>query len=749
MGKSNQRRQPTPPAPARATPTADAGPSPSPAPEAPRPAPAPRSWLGLKITGCSVALLWLTWLAYANSFTAGLTLDNEVLIGENLRLKEWNTDNLRLILEKNYWWPTYESDLYRPLTTLSYMFNYAVLGEGANVWGYHLINFLLHWANACLVLIIIRRLSGKLGLALVAAALFAVHPVNVESVTNIVGRADLLATLSIFLGGWCYLRAAEARGWRKAAWLCGTGLNLAWGIFAKESAPLLCLFIALYDWLWRWPQLPGNNFWRRLRVAAWEFGVKGYTALVPGLLMLWAVRHWLTFNSPVFGQIYVDNPIVGATSWFQGAMTAIKVIGRYLALLVYPATLSNDYSYHQIPLFHEPGHPWQDFLAWVALAVVALLLWAALRLRRSWPLFSWGAAFFFLMQLPTANLFFPIGSIMAERFLYLPSVGFCVVAALAFSAATTRWRAAWALPILAVAALAVRTHVRNADWQSNLTLWKSAMQACPDSFKTWKGYASAVWDSGHTEEHVDQAIALTQTSLAILDKDFIPLSLQDETLYLDLGQYYAAKANFLMARGEQTEARDFYHRAVDIILRAKRVDEWVNLASHRSWVERGRKIGDLAEVVGNHRIYLMLGTVYYDLGMWPECEAAARYVERLQPTEAMGYRLMGTACANSGQLHEAAVQFIEALYLDPNDDETFQNLARCYAQLGQQPLAVQKNAKGYVLNQAVPMVRQDLNEAGVALVDNFLRVRQMDSANYERDYLIKNIHVPPELFQQP
>src|SRR5262245_18440700 len=72
----------------------------------------------------------LTWLAYSNSFTGGLVLDNKVLLLEDVRVRVVTPENISLIFQKSYWWPYIESALYRPVTTLSYLFNYAVLGNG-------------------------------------------------------------------------------------------------------------------------------------------------------------------------------------------------------------------------------------------------------------------------------------------------------------------------------------------------------------------------------------------------------------------------------------------------------------------------------------------------------------------------------------------------------------------------------------------------------------------------------------------
>ncbi len=706
-----------------------------------------------------LALGLATLLAYSNSFTAGLTLDNKVVLTQDPRIQAWSVQNLRLIFTQNYWWPYAASDLYRPLTTLSYLFNRVVLGNGERVAGYHGVNFLLHWANAWMVLIVLQRLTRRLRLSLLAAALFAVHPVNVESVTNIVGRADLLATLSILAAGWCYLRAAAAAGWRKPVWLAGVVVTTCLGVLAKENAVMIAAFVLLYDWLWRWPELPGASWRERLPAAARAFVLQGWITLLPAVgLLLWA-RHRLLYITPVYGQFYVDNPIAFA-GFGQGVLTALGVVGRYLGLLVLPGTLSCDYSYNQIPLFGEGAHWWQGLYVWLALAVVAGLLGAAVRWRRRHPPFAWGVLFFFLMLLPTSNLLLPIGSIMAERFLYLPSIGFCLVAALALrpmgaalaraTVTAPRWRvpAARVLPSLAVAVLALRTHVRNADWRENLTLWKSAVAAAPDSFKVHKGLANALWDAGHDEPAVDAAMARAELGLVVLDRKPLAPERQDNTLFYDLGTYYRRKGDFLAQRGQPGEAERFYRKAVDVLLRARTVDRWANEAAHRAGLSRGHEPGDLADV-GNFRIYLELGLAYLRLGNWAESETACRHAQRLAPNEADGYLFVGAARYFSGNYDAGAVQFLAALILQPANAEGWTNLQKCYEALGLAPVPIVTKDSNHLLDDKNPIVHRQLSAACAELYRNFMAARLPATAQSLREMALKQYRVPESVFTAP
>src|SRR5262245_39609439 len=105
----------------------------------------------------AAALGVMTILAFSNSFSAGFTLDNKGLLLEDPRIRQATAENLGLILHHTYWWPRGEAGLYRPFTTLSYLFNYAILGNADQPVGYHWINFLLHFGNVLLVYALARR----------------------------------------------------------------------------------------------------------------------------------------------------------------------------------------------------------------------------------------------------------------------------------------------------------------------------------------------------------------------------------------------------------------------------------------------------------------------------------------------------------------------------------------------------------------------------------------------------------------
>src|SRR5437773_345604 len=177
--------------------------------------------------------------SYANSFGAAFPQDSKARILRDPRVREATVANIEHILTEDYWWPILESGLYRPVTTVSYLFNYAVLANGDRPQGYHWVNFLLHYVNAVFVYLLARRLCARVELAFFTAALFAVHPVGTEAITNIAGRPDLLAASFVLGGLLIYVKAARSSGTRRLCFAFGLAITGFLGLLCMENAVVL------------------------------------------------------------------------------------------------------------------------------------------------------------------------------------------------------------------------------------------------------------------------------------------------------------------------------------------------------------------------------------------------------------------------------------------------------------------------------------------------------------------------------
>src|ERR1035438_2434595 len=315
-----------------------------------------------------LGLCLLTLAVYSNSFGAGFVMDNRGLILQDARIRAATAENFDLIFGHTYWWPYGESGLFRPLTTLSYLFNYTILGNGEHPAGYHWINFLLHAGNVLLVYALALRMTSR-RLAAWTAALWAVHPVLTESVTNIVGRADLLAGMAVLGGLLLYLKSTETSGRRRWACLGALSAATAVGVFSKESAVMLLPVIVLYEAIW----------WKERRQALGLARVS-IAVLIPIQAMLYQRASVLWSSAPTTFPFY-DNPIVGA-GFVTGRLTALEVMGKYLALLAWPSRLSCDYSWSQIPLVGGGAPDWLGWMALGAATAAGVLLWRGSRTAR-------------------------------------------------------------------------------------------------------------------------------------------------------------------------------------------------------------------------------------------------------------------------------------------------------------------------------------------------------------------------------
>ena len=668
----------------------------------------------------AASLALLTFLAFSNSFSTGFIFDNKGLLLQDPRIREVTSENIRLILQHTYWWPTGESGLYRPFTTLSYLFNYAVLGNAHEPAGYHWINFFLHLGNVFLVYALVRRLLREFWPAFFAAALWAVHPVLTESVTNMIGRSDLLSGIAILSGFLMYLKSTESAGLRRLAWLAGLMAVTAVGVFSKESSVVILGVIALYELTWWKERKPG----RVLLLGC-------IATLLPIAAMLYQRSIVMAASRPAEFP-FTDNPIVGADFW-TGRLTAIEVIPRYLELMLWPAKLSVDYSYAQIPLAHGALQDWAAGMFALAAAILAVALYW-------WNRTAFFLAFFAAIAfVPMSNLLFPIGTIMAERFLYVPAIGLLACLVMGIYAAGRRLhRERFAPVVLCViaAAFAVRTWVRNGDWQDERAMAEASVLTSPNSFKVHMLLAS-VLDANRAEgSNRERAIEEVDRAAAILDA--LPDSRNKPDVYRMAGSLYLAKGDFLHEREPSESVRE-YQRALDLLQRSIAIDKSGRAEYDRregaEWAHRHSAVPVAAQ--GDPEARWMLAAAYWRLGKVPEAGAAASEALALHPVKAEGYRQISFALAAQKRFDDAAVALMEG-GLITGDLTLKSDLLDLYRSAFANTCAITTGPDGPTVNPACDLVRKQFCAASVEVVKATLEGERWDEARQQKqDFLHK------------
>ena len=607
--------------------------------------------------------------AFSNSFSAGFVFDSKPILLQDPRIRQASAENLALIFQHTYWWPFGEAGLYRPVTTLSYLLNYAVLGNGSDAAGYHWVNFLLHAANVLLVYVLALRLIRKFWPSVFLAGLWAVHPLLTESVTNLVGRADLLAAMTVLGGLWIYLKSTETSGGRRFVWLAALAIVGAIGFFSKESAVVVLGAIALFEFTW-WSE--------RRQGRALLLGC--VTLMAPLAIMLYQ-RAAVLGASPKADFPFTDNPIIGAGFW-EGKLTALKVLAHYLWLTVWPVKLSADYSYSQVRIASGTVGDW---LAWILVAAAAAGVVCLYRVQRT-AFFL--ACFAFLTLLPSSNLLFPIGSIMAERFMYLPAIGLVgclVIGVYALGERLGNPKIAPVVLLVIGTGFAARTWARNMDWHDDLSLDLATVKSAPQSFKAHKMLAVSLMESDASGSRIDQEIDEARQSMALVDS--LPDVRNDPAIYRLAATLYVKKGDAMQGHGMEAyrSALAALQRNVAILQAIARQPAFLN--------------GDTGH---------LLTVVYERLGETAKALDIAIRMRQADPLNPATYRQLADVFLDQGQRDQAATVLMEGMIVT-QDMELRGDLVKLYQKgLDQQGCAIITGPNGPAINPSCPIIHAHL-----------------------------------------
>ncbi|MBI4414019.1 MAG: tetratricopeptide repeat protein [candidate division NC10 bacterium] len=481
---------------------------------------------------------------------------------------------------------------FRPLTALTYWLD-GFLWQG-NPGGFHLTNLLLHTLVSVLVLELARRLLPAGPGPLMAGLLFAVHPVHVEAVAWVQGRVDLLSAAGVLLAVLLGLAGAEAAGGRRRLCWVASAMAFLLALLAKEVAVVAPVLTAL-----ALAGQPGRGGWRRVRACLPLLGLQGVAFL------LYLGLRTAALGSPSLG-------LLGGPPLGDRVFLALRVIPVYLRLLLWPVGLNPKHAVAP-PSGLLDGDVLMGALLLAGLGALGLT-WgrrvSGLGLGLAWLALAW---------LPASNLVPIRGYVLAERYLYLPSVGFCIAlagAAAGVMALGGRWRGALvataAALLLTLGGLAV---AQMGIWRDPRTFYEGLVRLNPDSALAHNNLGSVYLGFGEEERAA---------------KEF------GEALRLHPGHPGALNNLGILAqrRGDLAEARRFYREA--LAARSNQAEVWNNLGTiHEAE-------GDLAR-------------------------AAAAYGEaiRLDPATPRFLANLAGVLTAQGRRAEAAVLLERAIRLDP------------------------------------------------------------------------------------
>ncbi len=519
--------------------------------------------------------------------------------------------------------PPFQATVGRPLANLTLAINYAV--GGLDVRGYHVFNIAIHVLAGLVLFGIVARtlrtpaLDPRFGLhaqplAFAVALLWLLHPLQTEPVTYVSTRTELLMGLFYLLTLYCAIRGATSSSpGRAGAWYAAAVSACALGAESKEVIITAPVIVFLYD--------------RIFLAQSWGEAARRRWPLYVGLCATWII---IAYNVASTAEGRFRGEILERLSIWDNLKTQTGVLTHYLRLALWPAGLCVDY--YDWPIAR---HLAEAFLP--GLLIVALLSLTAVALWQ-WPPLGFLGAWFFVILSPT-NSFYPMPvEIAAERRMYLPLAAIIALLVIGAWELARRLRlqdspgrpprarlvAATALAILAVG-LAYLTMQRNADYQSEDSIWRATLAQRPNNLRARNNLAVALAQTGRKEEAEQQFM------------EVIARRPDYAAAYNNLG-------NLLKDKGDLDDAVRAYAKAIELL--PSYADARINL---------GLLLGRFGDVAG----------------------ATRQFAEALRhdPQNPEAHNDLALALTMQGQAREALPHFDAALRLRPDSLETLNSLA--------------------------------------------------------------------------
>ena len=611
-------------------------------------------------------------LAYLNSFSGPFVFDDEPSILGNASIRSFATA----------WWPPADGGLTvsgRPVLNLSLALNHAVSGE--QVWSYHALNLLIHLASGLTLFGLVRRTLRQPTLAvrfagdaqpiaLTAAALWLLHPLQTAAVTYVIQRAESLCALFYLLTLYGFVRSVEPGAPRR--WRALTFTACLLGMGTKEVMATAPLLVWLYDRAFVAGSFAGA--WRARR------------GLHLALAATWLVLLVLVLATEGRGDTAGFGTAVTPAAY---ALTQVKAVAHYLRLAVWPAPLVLDYGRRLVN-------------AWPEVLVPALLL-APLAAASLWygarrPAAGFCGVGFFLILAPRSS-FVPVATqTMAEHRMYLPLAALTTLAAVA----AWRWQGRRGLAALAVVAVvfAALTAQRNKAYATNIGLYEDTLAKAPANARARALLAEYYVRAGRTGD------ARRELERSLADEPEVPEVLNNLGLVcLRQGDHARAVECFQRALALLPRDPEFANNLGNALVRAGRIAEGIsqleaavrlapesvdsrfNLASALAQGGRAEEAMALLSTLltrqpkdaGSHNL---LGNLLLAAGQRPEAIEHLTTAVRLAPANADYHNQLGIALGRAGRLREALVEFEAALKLDPVHPSAAKNAALARQRLG-------------------------------------------------------------------
>ena len=569
----------------------------------------------------------------------------------------------------------YPRNYYRPLMSFGYLLCFQFLGPIP--LAFHLVNLVLNLLVVLLLFLVTWRMFDDRLLAFVAAGLFALHPIHSESVAWIAAVTDIELALFYLLTFWFFLGLSKSRGRRLILGHLFMAASFALALLAKEPAVTLVVLATLYE----------HSCREDRKETSVPIKLSRYGPLWLLLLLYLIVRTHFVGGLASRSQF----PNMGPDAVI---FSALALAGQYVWKLFWPAALCAFYAFH---MSTSPSDP-RVIAGAVALMVLAFLIvffWNRARLL------SFGLLFFFLNLAPVLYAPWMAANVFTERYLYLPSVGFCWALGWAGTTlwrVTTRHSAKWrALVVFSAVALAalctLRIIRRNPDWHDNETFYKATLALQPDAYIMHLNLAGLYLDRDdlkNAEQELWKADKVAPDYPLILDNfGLLNLKLKryDEALgYLIRSILKNPKEPqphlYLAQVYDQTGQADYAEKEYLTAIHLSPLSMRAHAGLGEFYFDQGRlqeaekQFQESLWAARTLRGYWGLGLVYWREGRYAEAEHAFQEAEALLPSSARAHIMMGLLYTDTKRNREALRELQTGLKSEPTNPQALDALRK-------------------------------------------------------------------------
>jgi len=559
-------------------------------------------------------------LAYVNSFNVPFHYDDFYFLKENLNIKSFSI----------FWnWLTGDHSRVftgRPFLLFTFFLNYKL--GGLDTFGYHLLNLLIHATNAFLLYFLFFRYAEtdkekSYSLKyLIAAVLFLIHPINTESVTYISSRSSVLSGFFVLMSMLCFFRATEER--LHLGFYISSVLFFILGLSTKETSIVIFPLLILFDYFF-----VSKNFKNLSSRLKYYFP---YILLI-GLLSTIYIR-------------YITMPMPeAARPWLTHMFTELKVFTEYLKLLFIPVGLNID---HDI----KPSHFIDGYVAF-SLALALALISMAIFLKKKQRVISFSILWVFINMAPFLAI--RLNDFMAERWVYIASIGFSIGISEILTLLTNYYRRAGiAITAVIIILFGTLTVMRNQVYASQVTLWEDAARKSQNKYRPYLNLSRAYKESGNLPLAIENAKKTIEKTGAnsIVVEAYINLS----AAYDDMGAYKEAENALKPIEKYATDSYAYYHNLGSIYIKMQEYEK--ALAAFKK---------ALTLHPASPLILYSIGLCYENFSQNEKAKEYFMLATQKIPQNAQEYTGQGISFFKLGNGKKALESFYEAVKADPLD----------------------------------------------------------------------------------